>query len=156
MSYRGWDVHSYTADLNVALRVWRRDHPRTSALLDRPIPKQVAAHIIQFLVTADARCAIVFHKMRERTVFSEPDGQWFYGDKDLTSRSDAEGLNIWVLLAYAVRVVQHEDCDESTVHLLIEMILDAAQTCIQGDSHRIAMFVMAITQDGATALGTLD
>ena len=57
----------------------------------------------------------------------------FYGDRDLND------LNIWALLAIAVNLALAE---KGPPELLVEMLVDTAQTCIQGDSHRIAMFVL--------------
>lgn len=145
---RGWDVHSYTQDLRETIGLWREKHPNTSLLLDAPVPPDIVRTVYLFFVSRRRNLFLVMEKMRTRTKMVPGKG-WFYGDHDLA------GLNIWSLLAYAVRVADHED-SEDLDKLLVEMLVDTAQTCIQGDSHRIAMFVMGATQDTGSALGKMD
>lgn len=131
--YRGWDVHSYTGDLVQALGQWRRERPRLSSLLDRPVKTEVVeGGIYEFFMSRDETLRSVLEKMRMRS--EEQEDGLFYGDRDLG------GLNIWALLAIAVNLANKE---RAPADLLVEMLVDTAQTCIQGDSHRIAMFVLA-------------
>jgi hypothetical protein len=132
--YHGWDVHSYTPDLRAALAAWRSERPRLSELLDLPVKREVIdGPISEFFLSRNAELKAVLDKMRDRSEQRNSGNLLFYGDRDL------DNLNIWALLAIAVNLALAE---KGPPELLVEMLVDTAQTCTQGDSHRIAMFVL--------------
>lgn len=158
--YRGWDVHAYTADMRGTLQRWRQAHPKMSALLDRPVRTSIIEdHLCPFFETRDPSLKAVLDKMKGRSTAramtgsngeESPEGRGrtksdlglHYPDPDL------DNINIWALLAIAVRMTTGSDDDpaeKAPAETLVEMLVDTAQTCIQGDSHRIAMFVLVLS-----------
>lgn len=146
--YRGWDVHAYTADMRGALQRWRQAHPKMSALLDRPVRTAIIEdHLYPFFESRDPSLKAVLDKMKGRSTarpmgINNEDLGLHYPDPDL------DNINIWALLAIAVRMTMVSDDDPSEkapAETLVEMLVDTAQTCIQGDSHRIAMFVLVLS-----------
>lgn len=148
--YRGWDVHAYTADMRGALQRWREAHPKMSALLDRPVRTAIIEdHLCPFFETRDPSLKAVLDKMKGRSTARAMTGSngeenlgLFYPDPDLNN------INIWALLAIAVKMTTKSDDDpaeKAPAETLVEMLVDTAQTCIQGDSHRIAMFVLVLS-----------
>lgn len=136
VGYRGWDVHAYTPALMQRIQEWRDANPVEAITWSRPMPQQTALALGDWYVEADPAAAPVFRKMASRTSLTE--SGWFYGDADLG------GINIWALYATARRIAIRPD--NAMGELLAELVRDAAQTCIQGDSHRILMFIFANTR----------
>lgn len=131
-NYRGWDVHAYTSDMMVALRDWGQVFPGGRKILDESLPASyVEENVIDFIAERDPSLKPVLEKMARR---SQKQGtRVFYGDPDLGN------INIWSVLSLCVVLVKElPDLEE----LLLEMLRDTAQTCIQGDSHRLLMFLL--------------
>ncbi len=138
-TYRGWDVHSYTGDRTRTLARWRAVYPRASAALDAPVDPADIHRMYQYILALDPALHPVLEKMRARTSRGAANAPcavrgWFYADADLG------GVNIWTVLGIAVELAQRS---EGLDGLLAETLRDAGTTCVQGDSHRLFMFVLA-------------
>lgn len=131
-SYRGWDVHAHTMDMRAALRDWGRTFPGGRKIMDETLPAEyIEKSVIDFIVERDATLKPVLQKMVGRT--QKVNGRVYYPDPDLGN------INIWSVLSLCVVLVKELPDLEA---LMLEMLRDAAQTCIQGDSHRLLMFLL--------------
>ena len=149
--YRGWDVHAYTADMRGALQRWRQAHPKMSALLDRPVRTSIIEdHLCPFFESRDPSLKAVLDKMKGRSN-ARPMSPSMNSDKEELGLHypdpDLDNINIWALLAIAVKMTtgSDEESPKAPAETLVQMLVDTAQTCIQGDSHRIAMFVLVLS-----------
>jgi len=137
-AYKGWDVHSYTNDVQDFIRNLNSDI--RDFFFSVIIPRQREA-----LVTAwPADLEPVKRKWIERTTMTYPaktehrpeNAAFMYMDPDV------ENMNIWSIAVLTYDLACRYGCTE----LFWEMVRDAGTTCIQGDSHRILMLYIALVR----------
>jgi hypothetical protein len=134
--YRGWDVHAHTSDIRMMLHEWGRIYPGGQKILQESLPKDyIDDAIVNPIVRLDPSLRPVLQKMARRS--QQTGGRVFYADADL------DGINIWSVLSLCVLLIRDYPDLEG---LMIEMLRDAAQTCIQGDSHRLLMFLLVCSR----------
>jgi hypothetical protein len=138
---RQWDVHTYTSELRRRVEDWTAHpdlHPEAQHWIT-PCAASVA-DIIAAKYADHAVITATITKMKGRTNTAIGSTTLMYPDPDIL------GVNIWGILASAV-LLASTDASGSLDELLRELLVDAGTTCIQGDSHRLLMFIFAACDD---------
>jgi hypothetical protein len=133
--YHGWDVHSYTKDLNMDHLTDEFEAFRASISYDDAL--SITKTIENFFLNHSKKAKImgVMTKMLRR--FNNISGK--YEDRQMN------GINIFLLLDKTAEMVGQ--CNDTSMNeLFLEILEDCGNTCTQGDSHRIAGLYIALTQ----------
>jgi hypothetical protein len=131
--YKGWDVHSYTNLINtpeikeMLKRVnYHLTQPRAYELFQEIRDHYTDEKINQVLMKMLSRCYLMGNNA------------FGYIDPDIQ-------INVISLLHCTWQNVKIQN-EQSLFKLMKETLLDIGQTCIQGDSHRLIMLLIALNQ----------
>ena len=126
IQYKGWDVHAYTPQMKEVVKEIQ--------LVDKlsPIVHEQMIQEIKGKYTSKPQALIAISKMNSR-YSAEIQG---YIDPDI-------GINVSALLHLTWRRVK-EINDDSLYNAFAETCAEIGNTCIQGDSHRLLFFCMAL------------
>jgi len=148
--YFGWDAHAYTHLL--------REHPQLHSFRQQPhngpiVTLSDAQTLVDTIsrtlkdherTNVSAECVTAIAPVLAKMVSRWDASQGGYYDADIGH------VNIFALLnAVWSRVLEITDRekDASLFALFVETLTDASMTCIQGDSHRLALLYIALTQE---------
>lgn len=143
--YRGWDTHAYTSLLQneTLLDAFRQATCDPVTILSRDKAAALIADIQDTLVTHN-----IADTHKTQPVLSKMLARW-QTTETLDGYYDAEigNVNIFSLLAACWQHIVACGMHPTMLHFFVETLLDADQTCVQGDSHRIALFYIALKRD---------
>ena len=136
MFYKGWDVHSYTTNIQQCLS----KYPQLFQY--KLVPKALRDLIVKEMKEKlkHPKVVMALDKMVQR-------GKC-YSDGCTYVDNQIQALNIYYLLlvCWRIALIYREEA------LLKEMLIDAGNTCIQGDSHRLYMFFWGAVESNPAIL----
>jgi len=131
MAYKGWDVHAYTQE-------WLPIVKKHKAVLATPIGEEEFKMLLEHITKAYAPNNLPALTKMARLYHPKQGG---YLD------SQFDNINVARLLAETWAAVKHIN-DSAIFNGFKEILVDVGTHCVQGDSHRLFAYWIAITRSG--------
>jgi len=141
-TYMGWDAHAYSGLLREHPQLAKFRFPNDRNLTRKDADDLVMAILLQSHLNEQNRPIIQSMLYKMLTRWQITDTMSGYYDPDIGN------VNIFMLLQDCwFRIWDTFSGDLSLLSLFVECLVDAGQTCVQGDSHRLALFYIAVCGD---------
>ena len=131
--YKGWDVHAYTDLINLQIDRYLKYNRVIKHAEVRDLLHEIDAYYKDAMVTN------VIHKFKSRCHHIHDTDNYGYNDPDIH-------INVMLILDITWKMVKSKN-DTSMYDLFKEIMIDIANHCIQGDSHRLIMLLTAMEND---------